>query len=92
MRTKPEHIRKQYAFGVSFAITAVIFTVWFTTFGARNASLSDSGMKTNPPLSALAGSMTAGVGDAFTYVKDLFTGGNKAEYVQDNVEVIAGKR
>lgn len=83
MRQKPHHIKRQYAFLVSFCITLVIFLFWMMSFGARSVAI-EQGVKPPTPLSA----MTAGVGDAFSTLKGLIFGANKTEYSSDNVEVV----
>lgn len=85
MRQKPHHIKKQYAFLVSFLITLVIFLLWMMSFGARSVAI-EQGAKPPTPMSA----MTAGVGDAFTTFKGLIFGANKTEYNSDNVDVVGG--
>ncbi len=40
LHKKPEHTRKQIAFGVSSAIMVLILGVWVTTFSVRFGSLS----------------------------------------------------
>ena len=86
MREKPIHVRKQYAFLVSLAVTLIIFGFWIASFGVQTVT-SAQGIQTPSPLSSL----TAGVGDGFTYVKELFFGANKTTYSSDNVEVTGGK-
>ncbi len=88
MREKPEHIRKQYAFLVSLGITGVIFLFWLASFRIQSTQVADvSPVKVQSPISSL----TASAGDAFTYVKELIFGANKAQYSSDNIEVVPGK-
>jgi CDP-diglyceride synthetase len=83
MRSKPSHIKTQYAFFVSLGITAIIFVFWINSFGVKMAAMADGAAVASP-----AQSLTAGVGDAFHYIKELFVGANKATYTSDNVEVV----
>jgi hypothetical protein len=86
MRQKPEHIKRQYALGVSLGITLVIFGVW----------ASSKSFSLNPEAAAMAKkaspvkTLTASAGDAFDYVKSYFVGGNKVKY-EDPIEVVPGK-
>jgi len=85
MRRKPLHVKKQYSFLVSLTITLIIFGFWLNSFGIR-ANESTLANKAPSPISSL----TAGAGDAFVYVKELFFGANKTVYSSDNVEVTGG--
>ncbi len=91
MRAKPEHVRKQYAFGVSFGITALIFVFWLASFGIMKGPIADNTIKPKAPLASL----TASAGDAASgfikYVKELVFGVNQTQYSADKVEVRAGK-
>jgi hypothetical protein len=89
MRQKPDHVKKQYAFGVSLAFTVIILFVWVSTHTLSLDPEAAALAKKQAPLKTL----TASAGDAFTgtfgYFKSLF-GGNKVEYV-DPIEVVPGK-
>lgn len=86
MRKKPQHIRKQYAFLVSLAVTLVIFLLWIASYGIGAKPLANTGTSAPTPLSSLG----ASVGDAFGYIKGLFVGNNKTDYSSNNVEVTGG--
>jgi hypothetical protein len=90
MREKPNHVRKQYALGISFCITGIIFIFWVSSFGIKNTAMADNYIKPKPPLTVL----TAGAGDAvtggFKYIKEIIFGANKTQYASDNVEVTGG--
>ncbi len=92
MRTKPEHIRRRYAFLVSFSVTSVIFLGWMASYGLKSSPVitdanGDSTQKVEAPLS----SMTASVFNAFGDIKGMIFGSNKTEY-SAGLEVTAGKR
>ncbi len=84
MRQKPAHKKKQYALTVSLCFTMIVFGFWFA---AKRSGTEVTAIKPAAPVQAL----TASVGDAFGYVKDMVFGKNKAKYSSDNVEVIPGK-
>jgi hypothetical protein len=87
MREKPEHVKRQYALGVSLGITGLIFLFWITSFAIGGKPSEDAVAEVKSPIA----SMTASAGDAFTYVKEMFFGKNKTTYTSDNVEVVGGK-
>ena len=86
MRQKPVHVRKQYAFFVSFGITVLIFGIWIS---AHTFSLDPQAAEIAKKASPVK-TLTASAADAFGYVKSYFVGGNKVKY-EDNVEVVPGK-
>ncbi len=98
LKMKPEHIRRRYAFVVSFAISFTILAGWLGSYGLRtspilaeqNSSTSSvSEAKVKKPITSL----TASVGDAFKDIKDIFVGTNKFEYNNTGtLEVKTGNR
>ena len=84
MRREPEHKRKRYAMTVSACITGIIFLFWLVSF-TLNKDVVVSKVKS--PISAL----TASVGEAFKYSKEMIFGANKTEYSSDNIEVVPGR-
>lgn len=87
MKQKPEHVRKRYAFVVSGIFTLIIFFGWIASYGIINTPSKDA-LATKAPIQSL----TAGVGDVWDYIKDMFNGSNQAEYVSPDIEVLPGKR
>lgn len=93
MRSKPEHIKKRYAFFVSFSISVLIFAGWISSYGLHKTPVLadkkdlDQSTKVEPPASAL----TASVAGLFDDLKTMFSGSNKIEYSAP-IEVKAGKR
>ncbi len=87
MRKKPEHIKKQYALGVSLGITLVILGFWTASHTLSLYPAATAVAKISTPVHTL----TASAGDAFGYVRNLFFGANKTQYSSDNVEVVGGK-
>ena len=87
MRQKPDHKKRQYAFGVSLGITLVIFGFWMA--GKRPANDTMAVKKADAPVKAL----TASVADAYGSIKDVIFGKNMTEYSsnQIDVEVLPGK-
>ncbi len=91
MRSKPEHVRRKFAFVVSFSVSLVIFLGWMASYGIKSSPvLTDKGdgeTKVQPPVSSL----TASVVGAYDDVKNMVFGSNKVEY-SSQVEVTGGKR
>ncbi len=88
MRQKPHHVKKQYALGVSLAITLILFLVWIIGFKPVNELVANQPHPVKP-----VKALTASVGDAFEYIKSYFTFGNKTKYQapESNIEVVPGK-
>lgn len=89
MRQKPVHVRRRYAFGVSFGITSVIFLGWMASYGISSSPvLADktNGDKIDTPVSSL----TASAIGAFKDMKGMVFGSNKTEY--SSIEVTGGGR
>lgn len=100
LRAKPEHVRKQYAFWSAFAMTAVVFTVWLTSFSTfaivphsspSNVAAAGAGVpairSTGP---SPASSFVAAVGSFFVDVKNIVFTPRTVVYSQ--VEIKPGKR
>lgn len=88
MKAKPEHIRRRYAFLVSFSITAVIFAGWIASYGLKSSPvLADKESNIKTPVSSL----TASVVGAYNDIKNIVFGSNKTEYTSV-IEVTGGKR
>ena len=91
MREKPEHVRKRYAFLVSGCVTVRIFFFWIASYGIQSKPVAKTQDGKTISIATPISSLTAGVGDAFNYVKELIFGANKVQYSSDNVEVVPGK-
>lgn len=92
MKSKPEHIRKRYAFLVSFSVTMIIFLGWMASYSIKSSPvLTDSGVNGETKVEAPVTSLTASVGNIFNDLKTMFSGSNKVEY-SSQIEVIGGKR
>jgi hypothetical protein len=88
MRSKPEHVRRRYAFLVSFSVSALIFVGWIASYGfSTSPVLADKNSNVEAPVSSL----TASAFGAFQDMKSIFFGSNKTEYSSD-IEITAGKR
>ena len=93
MRSKHEHIKKRYAFLISFSISTLIFVGWIASYGLHKTPIvldkkdTDSETKVEAPASAL----TASVSGLFDDLKSMFSGSNKIEYSAP-IEVKGGKR
>ncbi len=91
MRAKPEHIRKRYAFIVSFSVTTVIFLGWIASYGLKSSPvLTDENGNSTEKVEAPLSSMTASIFNAFSDIKGMIFGSNKTEH--SSVEITGGKR
>lgn len=88
MKSKPEHIKKRFAFLVSFSITGLIFVGWIASYGLKSSPVLTEKGKVDAPVSSL----TASVVGAYNDIKNMFKGSNKAEYSSESLEVSGGGR
>lgn len=88
LKTKPEHVKKRFAFLVSFSITFIIFAGWITSYGLKSSPVLADKDKVDAPVSSL----TASVVGAYQDIKNIIFGSNKAEYSGDTIEVSGGGR
>jgi hypothetical protein len=101
MKGKPEHIRRKYAFVVSFSISALIFVGWIASYGISSSPvLADKNAKEDADKSTIAttakvdspiSTLTASAVGAFENIKSIFIGSNKTEY-SSQLEVTGGER
>lgn len=66
LHQKPEHVRRRYALGVSFGVTALIALVWVSSFGSRLSQgtlVEEGGRESVTPLAAVAESVREGVSE-----------------------------
>lgn len=89
LKTKPDHVKKRFAFTVSFAISFVIFAGWIASYGLSSSPVfADKDSTVDAPVSSL----TATVVGAYTDVKNLIFGSNKTEYSSDAIQIEGGGR
>lgn len=89
LKTKPDHIKKRFAFVVSFAVSFLIFAGWIASYGLSSSPvLADKDSSVESPVSSL----TASVGNIFSDIKNFFLGSNEAEYSADSITVEPGNR
>lgn len=95
LKTKPDHVKKRFAFLVAFSFTFIVFAGWIASYGfnsssviAENVEKDGETIRVETPVSSL----TASAIGAWSDIKNLFSGSNKAEYSKDNVTVEAGSR
>jgi hypothetical protein len=88
LREKEVHVRKRYAFVVSFSISALIMAGWLASYGVTSNPVltEDDTTHVETPTSSL----TASVGNIYDDVKGMIFGSNKVEY--GTIEVTGGKR
>ena len=89
LRAKPDHIRQRKAFWSAFAITAVIFIFWVSSFTGWGVSTQRSVVQAVERADAPASSLVASVGSFFYDIKNLIFGPKKISYA--TVEVLPEK-
>jgi hypothetical protein len=80
LKTKPEHVRKQYAFWYSFGITAVIFVFWLGSFGNVGVGAKSTIATAVNNAGTPGQSMVAGVGAFGKDIWEIITGPKKVTY------------
>lgn len=84
MKQKPEHVRKRYAFLISFSVSFIILAGWIGSY-----SITKSPTLADKPVTSL----TASVFDAFKDIKDIFVGTNQFKYSSESeVDIKPGNR
>jgi len=89
LKTKPEHVKKQIAFGGAFGITVIIFAFWIMSFTSIGKDTKQSVAHVVSQAGTPAQSLTASVGGLFNDVKDLIVTPRKVTYA--DVIVTPGK-
>ncbi len=93
LKLKPEHVRRRFAFLVSFSFTFLIFAGWMASYSLNSSPvLADKDANGNAVVETPASSLTAAAIGAYNDVKSMIFGSNKTEYSADNIEVTGGKR
>lgn len=96
LKGKPEHIRRRFAFLVSFSFTFLVFAGWIASYGfvpSKVAVKSPSNInKEKITAEAPVSTLTATAMGAWTDIKSMFSGSNKVEFTNDSIEVIPGNR
>ena len=90
LRAKPEHIRKRYAFSMSFGITAIIFMFWLSSFSTIRNSSTDVIASTMNKIETPSQSLVASVNSFLVDIRDIFFGPKKVEY--KSVVVTPGRK
>ena len=88
LKTKPEHVKKRFAFLVSFAISFVICAGWIASYGLKSSPVLTDKEKVDAPVSSL----TASVIGAYEDIKNMIFGSNKMQYEENVIEVSGGER
>jgi hypothetical protein len=95
LKTKPHHVKKRFAFIVSFSFTFLVFAGWMASYGFNSSSvIAENVIKDGEEVivETPVSSLTASAFGAWSDIKNLLFGSNKAEYSKDNVTVEAGSR
>lgn len=90
MRAKPEHIRRRMAFGVSLAITAVIFVFWLGSMTSLGASSTGAIASAVEKAGSPGKTLVASIGSFVTDIKDIIFGPKKVIY--SSIEVRPGTK
>jgi hypothetical protein len=93
LKTKPDHIKRRFAFLISFSFTSLIFIGWIASYGFQStATLADVNNENKVVVDAPVSSLTASVVGAYDDIKSVIFGSNKVEYSVAEVQVTAGER
>jgi len=97
LKTKPEHVKKRFAFIVSLSFTFLVFAGWIASYGfsgssAVVATLDANSNEEKAIVEAPVSSLKATALGAWSDIKNLFLGSNNTEYSQDAIEISGGKR
>ncbi len=97
LKTKPEHIRRRFAFTFSFVFTFIVFAGWVASFGlVSNPVLTEKEINKNTnskvAIDQPVTSLTATAVGAWDDIKSVFLGSNKVEFTNDSIEVLPGNR
>lgn len=89
IKTKPEHVKRRFAFMVSFAISFMIFAGWIASYSFKSSAII---AKDNTLIDKPVSSLTASVIGVYDDVKNIFFGSNKSEYSSDVIQISGGNR
>jgi hypothetical protein len=97
LKSKPEHVKKRFAFIVSFSFTFLVFAGWIASYGFTSssavvASVDSNGNIEKAVVEAPVSSLGATAIGAWNDLKNMILGSNKTEYSQDAIEISGGKR
>ena len=88
LKSKPEHVKKRFAFLVSFVFSFVVFAGWIASYGFKSSPVLADKEKVDAPVSSL----TASVIGAYEDIKNMIFGANKMQYEENVIEVSGGGR
>ena len=96
LKTEPDHVKKRFAFIVSFSFTFLVFAGWIASYGFNSSAILTQNIENNDGTVAVVetpvSSLTATAIGAWNDIKSIFSGSNKAEYSKDSIQVEAGSR
>jgi hypothetical protein len=90
LRSKPPHVHSRIAFGTAFAVTAVIFAFWASSFTVSGTHSKTTVASVVDKAGTPSESLLAGVGGFFSDLKDIII--KPKEITYGEVEVKGGKR
>ncbi len=93
LREKPEHIKKRFAFLVSFSFSFILFAGWMISVNQNTSQIIVKKLPDGNTVETPVSTLTANVIGAYQDIKNIFRSSNKVEYVSsDFLEVKAGDR
>ncbi len=88
LRSKPDHVKKRYAFWTSFGVSFVIFAFWLGSFSSWGSASSSAVATVVNKAGSPGQSLIAGVGSFFGDMKNMVFGAKKVKYT--SVEIVPG--
>ncbi len=93
LNTKPDHVKRRFAFLVSFSFSTLILIGWIASYGFQStAVVADANNDNKTIVEAPISSITASAVGAYNDLKNIIFSSNKTEYSTDNIEMVAGER
>ncbi|MEK7213959.1 MAG: hypothetical protein AAB637_02505 [Patescibacteria group bacterium] len=89
LRNKPDHIKKRFAFLVSFSFTFLVFAGWIASYSFKPSEIiaNKDGVVEKP-----VSSLTASIVGAYNDIKSVIFNSNKVEYFSTAIEVTGGDK
>lgn len=89
LRNKPDHVKKRFAFLVSFSFTFLVFAGWMASYGFKPSEIvANKDGSVEKPVSSL----TASVVGAYDDIKSMIFNSNKVEYSSTAIEITGGDK
>lgn len=89
LRSKPDHVKRRYAFWSSLSFTSLVFVFWISSFASWGSTTTPVVAEAVNRAGSPGQSMVAAVGSFFVDIKDMVFGPKKMSY--SSIEVLPGK-